>query len=101
MKAYLEAQVPAQIAPEIDLEPFKQPLKARIPDFYYGNLHIDCYQFYQQCKDHFEIAGAKRPNRILFAAPFLCELIIQQWFQYKRRCNGAVPMTWPKFKKFL
>ena len=43
MKAYLEAQMPAQIALEIDPEPCKQPLKARLLDLYYDNLHMDCY----------------------------------------------------------
>ena len=43
IKAYLEAEVSAQIAPEIDPEPCKQLLKAWFLDFYYGNLHIDCY----------------------------------------------------------
>ena len=71
MKAYLEAQVPARIAPEIDKEPRKQLFKAWFPNLYYDNLHMDCYQFCQQCKDYFETAGAKRPNRILFAALFL------------------------------
>ena len=53
MKAYLEAQVPAQIAPEIDPKPCKQLVKAKFPDLYYGNLHMDCYQFWQQYKNHF------------------------------------------------
>ena len=75
IKAYLEAQVPAQIAPEIDPKPCKQPLKAWFSDFYYANLHMDCYQFCLQCKDHFETIGAKKPNRILFAALFLCVLV--------------------------
>ena len=46
MKAYLEAQVPAQIASKIDPEPCKQPLKIRFLDLYYGNLDMDCYQFW-------------------------------------------------------
>ena len=69
IKAYLEAQVPSQT--EIDREPRKQPLKAQFSDLYYGNLHMDCYQFCQQCEDHFETAGAKGPNRIPFIALFL------------------------------
>ena len=69
MKAYLEAQVPGQT--EVDPEPCEQSLKARFPDLYYGNSHMDCYRFCQQCKDHFETAGAKGPNRIPFAALFL------------------------------
>ena len=47
MKAYLEVQLPGQIAAKIDLWPCKQPLKAWFPDFYYTNLHINCYQFCQ------------------------------------------------------
>ena len=41
MKAYLEAQVPSQT--KVDPEPPKQLFKARFLDFYYGNLHMDCY----------------------------------------------------------
>ena len=99
MKAYLEAQVPGRT--EVDSEPRKQPLKARFPDLYYGNSHMDCYRFYQQCKDYFETAGAKRPNRIPFAALFLRGLVTQQWLQHKRHRDGVVPMTWAKFKDFL
>ena len=69
IKAYLEAQVLGQT--KVDSESYKQPLTARFPDFYYVNSHMDCYQFYQQCKDHFETAGAKRLNKIPFAASFL------------------------------
>ena len=41
IKAYLEAQVLGRT--EVDLEPCEQPLKARFPDLYYGNSHMDCY----------------------------------------------------------
>ena len=43
MKAYLEAQTPAPV----QAEPQEQLLKACFPDFYYGNLHMDCYRFCQ------------------------------------------------------
>ena len=99
MKAYLEAQVPGQT--KVDLEPCKQPLRAQFSDLYYGNLYMDCYRFCQQCENHFEIARAKGPNRIPFEASFLRGSITQRWLQHKRRCDGAVPMTWPEFKKFL
>ena len=99
MKVYLEAQVPGRT--EVDPKPCKQPFKARFPDLYYGNLHMDCYRFCQQCEDHFETARAKRPNRIPFAAFFLCRSVTQRWLQHKRHRNGAVPMTWPEFKEFL
>ena len=62
---------------------------------------MDCYRFCQQFKDHFETAGAKRRNRIPFAASFLRGLVTQQRFQYKQRHDGAVSMTWPEFKEFL
>ena len=71
IKAYLEAQVPTQIAPEIEPKSCKQSLKARFPDFYYGNLHMNFYRFCQQYKDYFKTVGAKRPNKILFTA-FFC-----------------------------
>ena len=71
MKAYSEAQVPGRIAWEVDTEFCEQPLKAWFSDLYYGNLYIDCYRFCQQCEDYFKTAGAKRPNRISFAALFL------------------------------
>ena len=62
---------------------------------------MDCYRFCQQCKDYFEIAGAKRPNRIPFAALFLRGSVTQQWLQHKRCRTGALPITWAKFKHFL
>ena len=99
MKAYLETQVPGRI--EVDPEPCKQPLKAWFPDLFYGNLHIDCYRFCQQCEDYFKTAEAKGPNRIPFAASFLHGSVTQQWLQHKQLCNGAVQMTWPEFKEFL
>ena len=101
IKAYLETQVPAHIAPEINPESCKKPLKARFSDFYYGNWHMDCYQFCQQCKNHFETVNARRPNKISFAALFFRGSFIQQWSQYKWRYDRAVLMIWPEFKNFL
>ena len=45
MKAYLEAQTPAQIAEEMDAKPCEQLLKTRLLDLYYGDLHLECYRF--------------------------------------------------------
>ena len=81
MKVYLEAQVPGQI--EMDSKPRKKTLRARFPNLYYSNVHMNCYQFCQQCKDPFEIVGAKKLNRILFVALFLRGLVTQQWLQHK------------------
>ena len=67
MRAYLESnQGPRQPPAEC-----KQSLKAKVPEMYYGKSHMDCYHFCQQCKDHFETAGATGTNRTPFAASFL------------------------------
>ena len=43
MKAYLKAQTPALTTVEIEAKPCERPLKAWLPDLYYGDLHIECY----------------------------------------------------------
>ena len=87
LKTILEARVPAP-APTLVLAPAPIPapapalapivaeaprekLKARSPDMYCEKSHMDCYNFCQQCKGYFAIAGATGPTRILFAASFL------------------------------
>ena len=67
MKAYLESNQRSRQPPTER----KQPLKAKIPELYYGKLHMDYYQFCQQCKDYFETARATKAKRTLFAAFFL------------------------------
>ena len=57
----------------------EKPLKARSPDVYRGKSHMECYNFCQQCEDHFATAGAKGPNRIFFAASFLRDRINFRW----------------------
>ena len=69
-----QKQAKSQMAPQA-LEPQERPLKAWFLDLYYGNSHMDYYLFCQQCKDYFETARAKRPNRISFAALFLHGLV--------------------------
>ena len=67
MKAYLKSnQDPRQ-----PLAKRKQLFKAKVPQVYYGKLHIDCYHFCQQCEDYFETAKATGANRTLFVAFFL------------------------------
>ena len=81
MKAYLENQNQNQapsLAP-IQAKLWEQPLKARFPDLYYGNSHLDCYRFCQQCEDHFNIARASMPNRISFTALFFHGSIVLRW----------------------
>ena len=64
---------------------------------------MECYNFCQQCKNHFATAGAKGPNRIPFAASFLRDRINFRWQQYKRKheAESTVPITWEEFKTFL
>ncbi len=47
-----------------------KPLKPQNPDLYYGNLHIECYYFYQQCKDFFQVVGWLGHKCIRFTARF-------------------------------
>ena len=58
MKAYLESNQGPRPPPE----ECERPLKAKVPEVYYGKLHIDCYYFCQQCKNHFETTGATGTN---------------------------------------
>ena len=58
--------------------PHEQPLKAWFPNLYYGNSHLDCYCFCQQCEDHFKTARDNGPNWVLFAALFLCKAMVKR-----------------------
>ena len=79
MKAYLESnQGPRQLSAKCE-----QCFKVKVPEVYYGKLHIDCYHFCQQCKDYFETAGATGTNRTPFTAFFLRGNISVRWTQYK------------------
>ena len=75
MKTYLGAQTQKV---QGQAEPQEQPRKARFPDIYRGNFHMDCYRFCQQCEDYFETAGAKGSNWIPFTALFLRGGVTQQ-----------------------
>ncbi len=44
--------------------------KPQNPDLYYGYLHMECYYFYQQCKDHFEVVESLGHKLVLFVAGF-------------------------------
>ncbi len=94
-------QAPAQA--KLREEASDRPPKARNPDLYYRNSHMECYYFCQQCEDHFETAGAKDHRRVLFAATFLKKKILFRWQQHKCRIksDSAVSLTWDKFKVFL
>ena len=80
-----------------------KPLKPRNPDLYYGNLHMECYYFCQQCKDYFEVAGSLGHKHVSFAAGFLKDRILNrgQQLQTRMQRNRLVSLTWDKFKAFL
>ena len=103
LKTVLEARAPAPAPITFPEGPRERPLKARFPDVYRGENHLDCYNFCQQCEDHFATAGAKGPNRIPFAASFLRDRINFRWQQHKRKleAESLAPITWDEFKVFL
>ncbi len=95
---------PTASAPDVEARnDTDRPLKSRNRNLYYGNLHIECYYFCQQCKDHFKVAGSLGHKRVLFAARFLKNRILNWWQQHKTRiqCNRLVPITWDEFKAIL
>ena len=59
--------------------PCESPLKARFPDVYWGKTHLKCYNFFQQCEDHFATVGAKGQNQLLFIANFLKDTALFCW----------------------
>lgn len=77
--------------------------KVMAPDIYYDKLHIECYNFCQQCKDHFAITGAIGHNRVFFATTFLENRTLNHWQQYRRKINGItlVLITLRKLKGFF
>ncbi len=96
----------ALAAPAPDIEArdnTNRPLKPRNPDLYYGNLHMECYYFCQQCEDHFEVAGSLGYKYIPFATGFLKNHILNRWQQHKTSMQRSqlAPMTWDEFKAFL
>ncbi len=88
----------APIAPAPDAEArdnTDRPLKSRNPDLHYGNSHMECYYFCQQCEDDFEVAGSLGHKRVLIATGFLKDRILNRWQQHKTRMqhNRLAPMT--------
>ena len=71
----------------------ERPLKAWFPNIYWDKTHLECYNFFQQCKDHFAIAGATGPNRVLFAAIFLNNTALFCWQQYQHKINDQTNVS--------
>ena len=73
------APIPAPASPPHYEGPCERFLKARFPDIYWGKTHLECDNFFQQCKDHFATAGAMGSNQVPFAAIFLKDTALFRW----------------------
>ena len=65
--------------------PRERLLKAWFLDIYWDKTHLECYNFFQQCKDYFATASATGSNRVLFAAIFLKDTALFCWQQHKHK----------------
>lgn len=54
-------------------------LKSQNADLYYGQLHKEYYDFYQQYKDHFEFFRSLGHKSIPFTIDFLKNHILNSW----------------------
>ena len=68
MKVFIET---TQAWDRKQLEPRERSFKAKTSDTYFRKSHIDCYHFWQQCKDYFKTSCAIGINYTSFAATFL------------------------------
>ena len=75
--------------------PRERSLKAWFPDIDRGKTHLECYNFFQQCKDHFATANATGSNRVPFAATFLKNTALFRWQQHQRKVEDQtnVPIS--------
>ncbi len=69
--------------------------KAKTLDIYHGRSDMECYNFCQQCEDHFATCRATGPNQIPFAASFLRDRInfCWQWHKWKLEAESSVPIS--------
>ncbi len=78
-------------------------LKAKTPDIDRSRSHIECYNFCQQCEDHFATCGTTGPNQIPFVTSFLWDRINFRWQKHKQKleAESSVLISWDEFKGFL
>ena len=99
------ASVPASVvatAPHYE-GPHKRPLKAWFPDIYWSKIHLECNNFFQECKNHFAITNTLDQNQVPFAATFLKDITLFHWQQYQCKIEDQtnIPISWEGFKAFL
>ena len=103
----LESRLVASILAPATAPHYKGPCersqKAWFPGIYWDKTHLEFYNFFQQCKDHFAIADATGPNRVLFAALILKETALFRWQQHPRKIKTQtnVFISWGGFKAFF
>ena len=83
--------------------PCERLLKARFPDIYWGKTHLECYNFFQQCEDHFATAGATGSNQVPFVTTFLKDTTLFRLQQHQRKVEDQTKtlISWEGFKAFL
>ena len=68
--------------------PYDQPLKTWFPDIYWEKTYLECYNFFQQCKEHFVTAGTIGPNRVSFVTIFLKDIALFRWQQHQHKIEN-------------
>ena len=84
-------------------EPREWSLKACFSDIYGGEAHLEYYNFFWQCEDHFATTGAIGLNRVLFTAIFLKNTALFRWqqHQHKKEAQTIISISWEGFKAFF
>lgn len=73
MQTYIErVQDQALMTPIVETREkvLDSPLKVKISDRYYSISYKECFQFVQQCEDHFAMIKAKNHKHVYFATFF-------------------------------
>ena len=83
--------------------PHERPLNVQFPDIYWDKMHLKCYNFFQQCKDHFATTGPTGSNQVPFAAIFLKNMPLFRCQQHHCKIEAQidVSISWKRFKSFF
>ena len=66
-------------------------------------MHLECYNFFQQCEDHIATVGAMGSNQVPFADIFLKDTAVFRWQQNQCKVEDQtnLPISWKGFKALL